>query len=421
MNKATPRKGTIPGKPPDGSVFHLDAAGPLSTRIIRSELKSIGEVISCSLVKNSTTKFVIRFAGSIAATITGRRRVGNTTAVISEMAPLSSRGTIYSHEFRSWSDDEIKEELGTEAEFLRRLPTKDQQKESSGRLLLQFPSADCPSELFMSALGMRLEVRLYTPTPLRCKKCHSYWHHEDDCTAPEPRCGRCGGAHGEADCKNEEKCPACSGNHSVNSNKCPKWKKEFEVNKIRIKNHLSVSAAHAAYRQSRQEVSRQPAKHVTRTQEFVDLPAASNWAGNRKQPPVTTAIERPSPVITPMATPTPDICLLKLIENQQKLLEEIQSQNKAILAILMQLRLMPAVLSTPSEAKEENQQPASPKGSAQNIENMPTTPASQQSSKRSLRSRTLALTIPQPPTLTRDLSSPSTRNIATFTFSKNGT
>ena len=138
-------------------------------------------------------------------------------------------------------------------------------------------------------------------------------------------------------------------------------------------------------------------------------------------PPVIIPTDTPAAVINPTATPAIDTYILKLMENQQKLLEEIQSQNRAILAILLQLRPSPAVLPTTSEIKGTNQQPASPKTSTQKSEDTPTTPVPQQTSKRALRSKTLALTVPQPQTLTRDLSSPSANNIATFTFSKNGT
>jgi hypothetical protein len=54
-----------------------------------------------------------------------------------------------------------------------------------------------------------------------CFNCNSYGHYQFKCTKPA-RCGHCSGDHQSRDCinKNNPKCPACNGPHSIMDRRC---------------------------------------------------------------------------------------------------------------------------------------------------------------------------------------------------------
>ena len=98
--------------------------------------------------------------------------------------------------------------------------------------ILTFNSPVLPGEIKVGNLNCKVEV--YIPNPLRCFKCQKFGHHEDNCRAQSPTCGRCAAVgHDHTDCTEEEKCANCGEKHQVNSKQCSIWKKEKEILKIK--------------------------------------------------------------------------------------------------------------------------------------------------------------------------------------------
>ncbi|GBN54698.1 hypothetical protein AVEN_206931-1 [Araneus ventricosus] len=79
---------------------------------------------------------------------------------------------------------------------------------------------------------MRLIVRPYIPTPLRCFKCQRFGHSKDSCrgTLTYARCAEAG--HESSGCTAEEKCVNCKGSHTSFSRSCSSWKFEKEEKKL---------------------------------------------------------------------------------------------------------------------------------------------------------------------------------------------
>ncbi|GBM15586.1 hypothetical protein AVEN_95229-1 [Araneus ventricosus] len=94
-------------------------------------------------------------------------------------------------------------------------------------LIITFHSPRLPK--CIKAGYMRLAVRPYIPTPLRCFKCQSFGHSKDSCRGTLT-CSRCAEAgHESSGCSAEEKCVNCKGTHTSFSHTCPSWHFEKEV------------------------------------------------------------------------------------------------------------------------------------------------------------------------------------------------
>ena len=74
-------------------------------------------------------------------------------------------------------------------------------------------------------------VKQYIPNPLRCYKCQTYGHHEDNCRVREV-CGGCDQQNPDYhinDCQFPCKCANCGSNHLMYSRSCESWRQEKEV------------------------------------------------------------------------------------------------------------------------------------------------------------------------------------------------
>ena len=83
-------------------------------------------------------------------------------------------------------------------------------------------------------------VEQFIPNPLRCYKCQTYGHHEDNCRGKEV-CGKCGQQnpdHHINDCDFLNKCANCGGDHPVYSRTCESWRLEKEILKVKHQNNI---------------------------------------------------------------------------------------------------------------------------------------------------------------------------------------
>jgi hypothetical protein len=66
--------------------------------------------------------------------------------------------------------------------------------------------------------------------PVRCYRCNQYGHKQNSCSAENPGCGKCAGAHETINCPGTapDKCVACQGAHKVVDLSCEVWQKEKE-------------------------------------------------------------------------------------------------------------------------------------------------------------------------------------------------
>jgi Tfp pilus assembly protein PilE len=66
--------------------------------------------------------------------------------------------------------------------------------------------------------------------PVRCYRCNQYGHKQSKCSAENPGCGKCAGAHETINCPGTapDKCITCEGAHKVVDLSCEAWQKEKE-------------------------------------------------------------------------------------------------------------------------------------------------------------------------------------------------
>lgn len=107
-----------------------------------------------------------------------------------------------------------------------------QVSQPTNSIILTFHSTQLPETVLGSFY--RLDVRLYVPPPIRCKKCQVYDHTKKYCTNDEI-CPICCGApdHPANQCHNII-CRNCKSNeHQSWSNMCPVFKENKEINYLK--------------------------------------------------------------------------------------------------------------------------------------------------------------------------------------------
>ena len=94
--------------------------------------------------------------------------------------------------------------------------------------------------------GRVKEVRPFIPKPAQCYACLKYGHYSDKCRSNITRCYKCGSTDHdprEVECKNNEKCFNCGGEHHARSNRCPFYEYYSQIKLLQIRTGLSVREA----------------------------------------------------------------------------------------------------------------------------------------------------------------------------------
>ena len=103
-------------------------------------------------------------------------------------------------------------------------------------ILLTFNTVNVPKSL--KNFYRVIPVDIYLPNPLRCFNCQRFGHHDNNCPVDlESVCANYdagGHDHHTSDCKNKPKCVNCGKDHVSLSSECKIWKKEKEMNKMKV-------------------------------------------------------------------------------------------------------------------------------------------------------------------------------------------
>ncbi|KAL5022305.1 hypothetical protein ScPMuIL_001460, partial [Solemya velum] len=87
---------------------------------------------------------------------------------------------------------------------------------------------------FIKVGYVRITVEAYIPNPLRCFKCQRFGHHQGSCKR-EVMCSRCSEVgHDGSSCTKTMKCANCSAQHSAFFKDCLFWKKEKEIQRVKV-------------------------------------------------------------------------------------------------------------------------------------------------------------------------------------------
>lgn len=407
--------------------FRVQAGSEIPTIAIRKSLAFAGTIIKCLPTKDNA--FILSFENDVnPKTIAKTTTINNVPIEITKLSPIGSRGTVFHPEFATWTLEDIQREIGS-PKVLRRLPTKNCPAPELGRILLGFERPTIPDEVDIPVLGMKLDVKLYVPGPLRCQTCYIFGHHEKNCRN-EPRCAICGSkGHIAAECRtNPPSCRACNRCHPISDRNCQLWHQERNVNTIKYTQHVSTQEAR---------------KIAAAEQVYTNPPtiAADNFPSlqrrSKRPPPASPPSSLPSPKrhqawqnTKPTATTETaqqqnhngpqeifNLRLLTILENQGKMLEAIANQNAAILQILAGLRLTPLMVPSVSvTTPAPNDPPTTITGTP--TTDQPTqlatrTPNEQPHVRGGPRTRSTSQSTPLTVfTYGRDTSSPTSSNVA---------
>ena len=104
-------------------------------------------------------------------------------------------------------------------------------------LILTFNSPKIPESLKVCYLN--IPVSQFVPNPLRCYKCQKFCHVTSKCKHCET-CARCSETgHKDDSCTKAFKCANCGECHSAYSKKCSIYKREYDIQSIRVSNNIS--------------------------------------------------------------------------------------------------------------------------------------------------------------------------------------
>ena len=154
----------------------------------------------------------------------------------------SSWGVIRRRELSDFSEVEIRDELKTQGvvEVHRVTVTKEGKVIPTNTPFLTFNRPDMPKEIKVGYL--KVKVDLFVPNPLQCFNCNKFGHISQRCKTTA-KCQRCGKDKHEEQCNGPQICTNRNGPYAASVKECPVWKKEKEIQRIRVEKRISFPEA----------------------------------------------------------------------------------------------------------------------------------------------------------------------------------
>lgn len=241
-------------------------------------------------------------------------------ASISTISPAGCKGTIFSLEMASWTQEEIMEELGDSVSGVTPFPPA---APTPGRFLVHFKARTPPQSVTL-ACGLLLSVRAVAPLPLRCRKCLAYGHHERLCKR-KPRCSNCSQeGHALVDCIRNPFCRPCNAPHPVTDPKCPTFQREREAARIRAQDNCTINSAR---KKAEAKLPPTVAPRPPAPARAIPTPTAAPKELFPPLPQRAPQNEQPNPSVAQSTQQQ----ILSLMAQQMSLLATLVDQNKAIM------------------------------------------------------------------------------------------
>lgn len=177
----------------------------------------------------------------------------------------SSKAVAFCDDFTYLTDTEILDGLKEQGVIeIRRMYSRNEKGErvNSKGCMFTFKRIQPPNILHVGFL--KITTRLYIPNPMRCYNSYGYNHTKERCFKDkEPICGNCTESakcqktikinNNEKEiekivCDNKPKCVNCGDSHSAWNRKCPAFKKQYEIQKIKTEQRIPLREAKLIYR-----------------------------------------------------------------------------------------------------------------------------------------------------------------------------
>lgn len=159
----------------------------------------------------------------------------------------SSRCVVFCREVEDMTEDELKQELSSQGVTeVKRITKRVEGKVTPlPILILTINGTSVPEHLNFGAL--RVKTRAYYPSPLICFNCGRFGHMGKNCKTAK-RCNKCSLEHEDMEeCTNEKKCINCKEGHSAFDKRCPIYRREVEIIKIKTDRNISFVEAKREY------------------------------------------------------------------------------------------------------------------------------------------------------------------------------
>ncbi|XP_065370869.1 uncharacterized protein LOC135963013 [Calliphora vicina] len=172
-----------------------------------------------------------------------------------------SKGIFYSNELRSLSDEELLYEIREQNPNvieIKRLKRRDPESRTPtstdiGLYITTFNVSELPDKILLGY--MYTTVKPYIPNPLRCFKCFQFGHVSDECKSQVKICPHCSNIeHTPIDetgkrekCNKEAKCVNCQQPHNSFSKQCAIYKREYDIQKIKVTQKKTLTEARKEY------------------------------------------------------------------------------------------------------------------------------------------------------------------------------
>lgn len=174
----------------------------------------------------------------------------NATIEVTEHKTKNScKGVISAYELKNEDSETLLNYLNTQnvIEVKMHQKTINGQTFNTGLVFITFGTNTLPEYLTVGLL--RVRVRPYIPTPMRCFSCHKYGHTSKNCTTKDnPKCYNCNQdkhIHNKEDkCTNQAVCVNCNetGHNSYNRN-CSEYKRQIDIQTIKVTQNVSLAEA----------------------------------------------------------------------------------------------------------------------------------------------------------------------------------
>ena len=120
---------------------------------------------------------------------------------------------------------------------------RDPQKVNEPIFVITFAGHVLPEAFYSDYF--RYPVEPYYPSPLRCYSCQKFGHSLKICKVTTSICGKCNKPrHKYSDCTNTEiECANCKSLHTAADKKCPRYKIEMEIRRLKTDQNISFQQA----------------------------------------------------------------------------------------------------------------------------------------------------------------------------------
>lgn len=153
-----------------------------------------------------------------------------------------SKCVIFSKDGIRYTEDEFLAKLSSQnvIKVQRITRMEDGQRVNTPMVILTFNQTTCPEYVKVGLL--RVDTRPFYPNPLLCYSCFNYGHSKMRCSTPR-RCYNCSAEFHDDDCQESAFCCNCQGEHRPTSRKCPIYKKEAAIVKLKVDSNITYPEA----------------------------------------------------------------------------------------------------------------------------------------------------------------------------------